>query len=146
MKYSLIDGQRILTLSDSVYGIIITVTNHDIDTLKELLMDAGEIDDICIGCSARPNMEIEHNAPRWTDDIKSSNEMIWYQITKAFPNITIDGCIIHKSSAIGKSGLHAKWDEDTGLMICPEGVESFDGKNIVLKDGPQGRFLNSSLN
>jgi len=45
--------------------------------------------------------------------------------------IFVDGYSVHESSKINDNSFHAKWCEKTGLIICPDDIESIE---IKLKD------------
>jgi hypothetical protein len=74
-------------------------------------------------------------------EVECRNDKQWNLILDSFPEITINGSKLHESSkksfGIGSDKLyiciHAKWSEDTGLSINRNDVESFDGKNVILK-------------
>lgn len=58
---------------------------------------------------------------------------LWKHILKEFnSNTTVNGIKLHESSKIYEDYLHAIWSEGKGLLIVPEDVDSFDGKNIIL--------------
>ena len=71
------------------------------------------------------------------------------QIVKYWPNIVVNGHILHSSSKISESGksLHAKWSSECGLIVLLSDIKSqkviktLMGKclNLVLKDGPSER-------
>jgi hypothetical protein len=66
-------------------------------------------------------------------------------IKEAWPNVTVNGRVLHSSSYIcdGEVSFHAKWSEARGLLILQEDISKFEvfdasfGKclNLVLKKG-----------
>ena len=67
------------------------------------------------------------------------------KIKEYWPNVTVDGHVLHSSSCIcdGQTSFHAKWSKGKGLLILQEDVSKFEvfdssfGKclNLVLKKG-----------
>ena len=82
------------------------ITQEEIDAVKKELAEAGLI----------------------TDEI-------WKDIKAKVPNLTVHGIPMHESSTTSESHIHAKWTEDTGLIICKEDIESFKDSNIEMKPG-----------
>ena len=70
----------------------------------------------------------------------------WMFIVDRFPDlVTVGGYKLHESSWLrwhvsspnqASVALHAKWSEDTGLVICRDDIEKFEGTNIILRKGP----------
>lgn len=67
------------------------------------------------------------------------------KIEKYWPNVVVNGHILHSSSEIscGEKFLHAKWSVGSGLLVCQRDIARYEivstsmGEclNLVLKDG-----------
>lgn len=64
---------------------------------------------------------------------------IWECIKSKVPNLTVNGTQMHKSSTASENLIHAKWDEEKGLIICKEDIKSFENPNITLKESKKDK-------
>ena len=83
------------------------------------------------------NEDIKQSVEKAKEEMRKrkNKDIIWERIKAKIPNLTVGTIPMHESSTCSEDSIHAKWTEDTGLIITKEEIKSFDGHNIELHYG-----------